>query len=349
MNKILSMATIMLLATLEASAGGTTAGTTVNNSASLSFSVAGVAQTEVNSNTDTFVVDKKIDFVLTNNDGDQVVVVPGNTDQITTWSITNEGNLAQKFSFTAAELTGGETIYGDADTVNTQDTTDLSLEYSTDGGGTWNPLTTIEIAIDDTVNIQVKTAIASTRVDGDVMNIKLEAVAVDSGGSPEVATSGADTASSVDIVLAEAAGATGDVKENGAFVAWGGYVVNAPNLSLTKSSCVLKDPINGVSANAKRIPGATVLYLLDIHNSGTTTDATNVTISDTLASTLDVSTILNLKSDDGQTAACSCDNGTAYSGGTAESNSGTGTTLKVEGLTITKEKHNCVSFEVDIL
>jgi len=345
MKKILSMTTIMLLTTLEVSAGGTAAGTSVDNSASLSFSVGGVAQTAVNSNTDTFVVDKKVDFVLTNNDADQVLVVPGDTGKITTWSITNEGNLAQKFTFSAAQLTGGETIYGDADT---KDSEALTVEYSTDGGSTWNALTTLEIAIDNTVSIQIKTDIDSTRVDGDVMNIKLEAVAVDAGGSAEVATSGADTASSVDVVLAEAAGATGDAKENGTFVVWGGYVVNAPNLSLTKSSCALEDIVNGVSANAKRIPGATVLYLLDIHNSGTTTDATDVTISDTLAVTLDVATVSNLKTDDGQTS-CSCANGTAYSGGTSATNSGTGSTIKVEGLTITKEKHNCVSFEVDIL
>jgi len=345
MKKILSMATIMLLTTLEVSAGGTAAETSVDNSASLSFSVGGVAQTAVNSNTDTFVVDKKVDFVLTNNDSDQIVVVPGDTGKITTWSITNEGNLAQKFSFTAAQLTGGETIYGDADT---QDSEALSLEYSTDGGSTWNPLTTIEIAMDDTVSIQVKTDIDSSRVDGDVLNIKLEAVAVDDGGSPEVSTSGADTAGSLDVVLAEAAGATGDAKENGTFIAWGGYIVNAPNLNLIKSSCVLKDPINGVSANAKRIPGATVLYMLDIHNAGTTTDATDVTISDTLSDLLDFSTVSNLKADDGQSS-CSCSNGTGYSGGAVVTNSGSGSTIKVEGLTITKEKHNCVSFEIDML
>jgi len=345
MKRILSMATIMLLSTLDVSAGGTAAGTAVNNSASLSFSVGGVEQTAVNSNTDTFIVDKKIDFVLTNNDSDQIVVIPGSTDQITTWAITNEGNLAQKFTFSAAQLTSGETIYGDADT---QDTEALTVEYSTDGGSTWNALSTLEIAMDDTVSIQIKTNIDASRVDGEVMNIKLEAVAVDNGGSPEVATSGADTADSVDVVLAEAAGATGDVKENGTFIAWGGYIVNAPNLSLTKSSCVLKDPINGVSADAKRIPGATVLYMLDIHNAGTTTDATDVTISDTLSDILDISTVSNLKADDGQTS-CSCANGAAYSGGSVVTNAGTGSTIKVEGLTITKEKHNCVSFEVDML
>lgn len=345
MKKRLSIVAMILLCTTNLSAGGTTAGTSVSNSASLSFSVGGVSQTAVTSNTDTFVVDKKIDFVLANNDGDQIQVVPGDIAKITTWSITNEGNLAQKFTFTAAQLTGGETIYTDADT---QDSEALTLEYSTDSGTTWNALTTIEIAIDATVSIQIKTNIDSTREDGDVMNIKLEALAVDAAGTAEVATSGADTAGTIDIVLAEGVGATGDVKENGTFIVWGGYIVNAPNLSLTKSSCVLEDLVNGVSANAKRIPGATVLYVLDIHNSGTTTDATDVNISDVLVSTLNSASISNIKYDDGQTT-CTCVNGTAYSGGTAGTNSGSGSTIKVNGLTITKEKHNCVSFEVDIL
>lgn len=345
MKKILSMAAIMLLCTSDLTAGGTAAGTSVSNSASLSFSVGGVAQTAVSSNTDTFVVDKKIDFVLTNNDGDQVIVVPGDTDEITTWSITNEGNSAQKFTFTAAQLTGGETIYTDADT---QDSGALTVEYSTDSGVTWNALTTIEIAIDATVSIQIKTNIDSTRVDGDVMNIKLQAVAVDAAGTAEVATAGTDTANSIDIVLAEGVGATGDVKENGTFVAWGGYIVNAPNLTLTKSSCVLEDPINGVSVNAKRIPSATVLYILDIENTGTTTDATDVNISDTLAATLNNATISNIQQHDGQSA-CTCVNGTAYSGGAVATNSGAASLIKINGLTITKAKHNCVSFEVDIL
>jgi len=345
MNRLLSTVTAMLLCSVFAQAGGTEAGTAVNNAATLSFSVGGVTQTEVTSNTDTFVVDKKVDFIMSNDDGAQVLVVPGDSEKITTWSVTNEGNLAQKFSFTAAQLTGGETIYNNADN---QDSEALTVEYSTDGGSTWSALTTIEIAVDATVQIRIKTDIASTRVDGDVMNIKLEGVAVDASGSPEVATSGADNQNAMDIVLAEGAGAPGDVKENGTFVVWGGYKVAAPNLTLTKSSCVIEDVVNGVSANAKRIPGAKVLYLLDIYNQGTSTDAADVTITDEIDASLDVATIANIKEDDGKDS-CSCSNGVAYAGGSATSNAGSGTTLKVEGLTITKEKHNCVSFEINIL
>ena len=342
MNKLLSMVAILALGSMSAMAAGTAAGTSVSNQATLSFSVSGVAQTPVTSNEDIFVVDKKIDFILENKDGEQVIVVPGSTDQITTWQIRNDGNLAQKFAFTATQLTGGESVYSDADT---HDTEALVLEY--DNGGTWTPLTTLEIQPDATINVRVKTDIDITRVDGNVMNIALTAQAVKADGSPETATAGVDTQSEVDTVLAEGAGATGDVKEDGTFVTWGGYIVGAPNLQLTKTSCVLKDPVNRVSADAKRIPGSTVLYMLDINNIGTSTDATNVEITDVLASTLDSTKIANLKEDDGQTS-CSCSNGAAYVGGTSVANSGSGSTLTVSGLTITKEKHNCLSFEIDI-
>jgi len=117
---------------------------------------------------------------------------------------------------------------------------------------------------------------------------------------------------------------------------------------LAKDSCVISDSVNGISANAKRLPGAKILYILDINNVGTSTDAIDVSITDVLPATLDASTITNLKQDDGQTA-CSCSNGVVYSGGTAATNDGTGSTLTVSGLTITKAKHNCVSFEVDII
>ena len=342
MNKLLSMVAILALGSMSAMAAGTAAGTPVSNQATLSFSVSGVAQTPVTSNEDIFVVDKKIDFILENKDGEQVIVVPGSTDQITTWQIRNDGNLAQKFAFTATQLTGGESVYSDADT---HDTEALVLEY--DNGGTWTPLTTLEIQPDATINVRVKTDIDITRFDGNVMNIALTAQAVKADGSPETATAGVDTQSEVDTVLAEGAGATGDVKEDGTFVTWGGYIVGAPNLQLTKTSCVLKDPVNRVSADAKRIPGSTVLYMLDINNIGTSTDATNVEITDVLASTLDSTKIANLKEDDGQTS-CSCSNGAAYVGGTSVANSGSGSTLTVSGLTITKEKHNCLSFEIDI-
>jgi len=343
MKRILTVASFMMLGAINAHAAGTTAGTTITNSATLTFNVGGVPQTAVPSNNATFIVDKKIDFIVENKDGAHISVTPGATDKITTWSITNEGNMDQNFTFTASQLTGGETVYGNADT---QDSGALTLEYSLDGTTNWTPLTTFELVVDASLAIRIKTDIGLNRVDGDVMNVALQAVAVNGSGAAETKTTGTEDKDVMDIVFAEGPGASGDAKENGTFVAWGGYKVAAPNLSLTKLSCVLTDPVN-LTTNPKRIPGATVLYVLDINNASTTNDATDVNLSDTLVNTLDISTLTNLKSDNGQ-ASCTCTDGTAYSGGSAISNSGSGQEVKLTGLTITKATHNCVTFEVDI-
>src|SRR5687767_2631415 len=56
----------MLLSSLavfqSAHAVGTAAGTDITNTATVNFSVGGVAQTPVNSNTTTFEVDRKVDL-----------------------------------------------------------------------------------------------------------------------------------------------------------------------------------------------------------------------------------------------------------------------------------------------
>ena len=342
MKKILVIASVMLFGFIGANAAGTAAGTQVDNSASLSYTVSGVAQTAVASNTDSFIVDKKIDFALANNDGDQVTVVPGQTDATTTWSFRNEGNMDQNFTFTATELTGGETIYGDADTQDTNGP--RTIEYN--NGGTWTALSTLEIAVDTNITIRIRTDIDAARVNGDVMNIELKSVAVDPGGSPEVATLGADNKMGMDTVLAEGTGITseGNIEHTNTFTRWGGYIVVAPTLDLTKLSCVLNDPVNSTT-NPKRIPGATILYVFDINNTSATA-ATDVNLSDTLDNALDISGAINVKTNDGQSS-CSCTDGTAGAGGTATS-SVSGQNLKITGLTITGNKHNCVSFEAVI-
>jgi hypothetical protein len=226
MKKIAIAAAVMLLGSSGAWAAGTAAGTDVDNSASLSYSVSGVAQSAVNSNTDTFKVDKKIDFAMANNDGDQVSVVPGQTDAVTTWAFRNEGNMDQNFTFTASQL-AGSTVYGDADTHNTDS---LVLEYN--NGGTWTALSTLEIAVDTNISIRIRADIGSGRVDGNVMNVQLKAVAVDSSGANETSTSGADNKTSMDTVLAEE-DATGTNAEsnthyNGETLRWGDTLLLLP-------------------------------------------------------------------------------------------------------------------------
>jgi hypothetical protein len=115
-NKLLKVALqgvfgLSFLATSTVWAAGTFAGTTVNNKATLNFSVGGVAQPVVNSsptgNTSTgvsggantaFVVDRKVDLQVVTTDGAANVTVPGATNVATTFRVTNLGNSVQDFS-----------------------------------------------------------------------------------------------------------------------------------------------------------------------------------------------------------------------------------------------------------
>lgn len=72
-------------------------------------------------------------------------------------------------------------------------------------------------------------------------------------------------------------------------------------LTMTKTSCVLEDPING-NENPKRIPGATIRYAFEVRNSGGE-DADDVIATDNLGTEFDHNTIAYLQI---QEAACNC-------------------------------------------
>jgi uncharacterized repeat protein (TIGR01451 family) len=372
MKKIAIAAAVMLLGSSGAWAL-TLAGTNIANNASLTYSAGGVdqtngGQTPVNSNTDTFVVDKKIDFTLTNDDGDQVTsgVVPGATDRITTWTLTNTGNMDQNFTLASDNLQAGTEIYNDADTA---DTGTQEIWYSTDGGTNWtqyNANDLIEIKgdysgnslQDRTLKIQVRSDIPTNVTNNDILNISLTAKAVKSDGSKEKEVNaagtgdptGADRPSEMDTVLAEFdhTGDSGDesnTNRNAETTRFGGYKITTAVLDLTKLSCVVSDPVNNAS-NPKRIPGAKLTYVFDINNTGTA-DATDITITDDLVSELDGGTVANVRVDT-NASSCSCQDGASNTNGSAGSNAGNGQQVKVENIEVGAGKHTCVSFEVEI-
>ena len=76
---------------------------------------------------------------------------------------------------------------------------------------------------------------------------------------------------------------------------------NGAKMSMTKSSCVIEDLVNG-TVQPKRIPGATIRYALEVSNEGTST-ATNVLLNDSLSSKFDETSIKNLQV---QSGACDC-------------------------------------------
>jgi len=71
-------------------------------------------------------------------------------------------------------------------------------------------------------------------------------------------------------------------------------------IELSKSSCVIKDPVNATT-NPKRIPGATIRYALEVRNRSAS--ITNVVVEDDLDSLFDYTTLQYLQIQEGS---CDC-------------------------------------------
>ena len=120
------------------------------------------------------------------------------------------------------------------------------------------------------------------------------------------------------------------------------------NLSLKKTSCVIRDPAN-LTVNPKRIPGATIRYAIEISNSGIGR-ASNALVDDSIPATLDVTTIRNLQIKSG---ACNC---LGVVSGSSNPAPGTGNAVhpiklnfgSVEGGSVATPTKECGYFEVDI-
>lgn len=261
MKKILSIASMMLLGFSGANAAMTTAGTSVANTASLKYN-AGTVERTAASNTDTFVVDKKVDVLVTNTNGGNTIVEPGQTQAVINFTVTNEGNKAEDYTLAIAQGTG--------------DQFDPTTCKIFDGAGTaiTDPLS---IAQETTVSLQARCDISASAVDTNLGNIVLTA----SSGSTE--TAGADTQGTEDVVFADDAGLT-DATRDGKHSAGGTYEVRTAVMTVAKSSCVVSDPVNGVT-NPKRIPGATVRYLVEVKNAGAGS-ATSAVVTDNLSAEL---------------------------------------------------------------
>ena len=79
------------------------------------------------------------------------------------------------------------------------------------------------------------------------------------------------------------------------------YTLPSAKMSLVKSSCVIADLINSTS-NAKRIPGSTIRFAVEVKNEGAIA-ADNIIVTDTLTSDFDATSIENLQIQDG---VCDC-------------------------------------------
>ena len=318
-----SLVSIALMGANPAMAAGTTAGTSIKNDVTVSYSVGGVAQTDKQAS-DTFTVDRKINLSVVELDGVTTQVSPGQTAAVTAFTVTNTSNQTLDFAVAASQLVGGTAKHNGTDNF---DVSNLQVFVDTNGNNIYDPgvdtATFIdELAADASRTVFILGDIANTRVTGDVAGVVLTATAREGGtigtqGAVVTQTAGANTAG-VDTVFADIAGKT-DAARDGKFSSDDDYTVAAANLTVVKFSKIISDPFNNTT-NPKAIPGAIIEYCIGVANATGSAPATNLNISDTLPTGITYLTSFGVKTNGTYTAASStCSAGTGsgtFSGGT---------------------------------
>jgi uncharacterized repeat protein (TIGR01451 family) len=278
-------------------AEGTASGVTINNTATVNYSVSGVAQAAIGSSPTgnssgagsptLFVVDNKVNLTVTRVGVAQTPVASGQTGRTVAFRLENIGNTSQGYRFLSANL-GGDgfdmnvpmTVRVSADTVcSLGSTTPPALGYQS-GTDTADFVQTL--AADSCRWVYIIADAPGALTNGDLANVTLTAVTVvagaaNSGVTVDVAqTVGADTAG-VDVVFADAL-PTRDGRE----LAQGTYVVATAALSVQKTSSIISDPFLGTAGPGvfpKAIPGAVMEYAVQLTNTGGA-DAGVVSITD---------------------------------------------------------------------
>ena len=283
----LSVSLAALLLTQPSFAGGTDAGTVVENTATISYSVGGAAQAPITSAVADFKVDQKVDLTVTGNSGANIIVSPSTARATVgnklTYVLSNDGNSTQDFKISVTHLGTDDFDAGTGATAAPQ--TPEACQFTIDGG-TANAITatpTVTLAKDATATIEVMCSMPNRPDvdDGHLSTIDVLATAVDAAGVIMAESTIADREDDVDVVLADDTGTlTDNADRNAMHSDTQTYEIDVPMLTVVKKSSVISDPLNGTN-QPKRIPGAVVEYTITIENTSDSV-ATGLTVTDVL-------------------------------------------------------------------
>ena len=236
----------------EAGAVGIAAGTTIDNTASVSYSVGSVTSTAT-SNTVSVTVAEILDVVVTVQTP-TVPVAPGATQQQLRYRVTNTGNGPEAFRLVMNDAIAGDqfdpvaaspSIYLDSDASGTLNAGDAPYV-----AGTNDPL----LNADAFVTVFVVNDIPNSLADGNLGRSSLTADARTGTGAPGTVYAGQGV-SGTDAVV----GTTG-----AASIGTGAYLVQGVAIVANKSQTVV-DQFGGSSP----IPGASINYTIAVSATGT--------------------------------------------------------------------------------
>jgi len=285
-----------------AHAAGTLAGTDINNSALLDYSVGGVNQGQICSspsgNSDsvncankrtTFKVDNKINLKVTTQETSAVSAVPGGTGTMT-FIVSNDGNSAQGFAFTTiTNLSSGSvnTMFGGTGSVTDNfDPSSCTIYNSTNLAVGITSVNSVNP--DDSVTLKVVCAVPLSRLNADLAAVALRATATAVGGGA-LNQSPDNLPGVVDIVFADVAGPH-DGTRDAAHSARHAVRVDTAAIRVTKTMTTICDPAGGAPSvtpayTPKSIPGAYIQYTVTIANVGGAASAILTTLADALDTT----------------------------------------------------------------
>lgn len=267
----------------------TPACTPIGNKADVAYKVGGFDQAVVSSATNTIVVGNKVDLTVTaGNASPGVAVVSGQTDKYLTFTITNSGNANQRYALSVGNGGGvysgsTTTVFSDNQTVNST----IAATSPQTGDATGNALTmTAVVSAGSSTTVTIKATMPSGLSNDTYAVYSLVAQAYKVNGTTAEAdgSSPIDSAygtCSADVLVGDGAG-TDDSAKDGKSSARNAFHAVLTTLTVSKTSTVYSDPVNGVSGSAKSIPGAVMEYIVAITNPAGGQDATAVTITDTL-------------------------------------------------------------------
>lgn len=245
---------------------GTTAGTTISNTATATYDDAGGNPVSVPSNKVDIKVDELLDVKVATADPGDVVVQSGATNRVLSFTITNTGNGSEAFRLTPNSAVGGDQF----------DPTTTSIVLDSNGNGIYDAGTdTIYnpgsndpvLAPDAAIKVFVLSTIPTAN-DQDKGIVQLSAAATTGTGTPGTVFAGAGQGGG-DAVVGASTGKNTDK---------GTYLVQSTTVVFTKSAVIL-DPFGG----AKSVPGAIITYTLVANISGSGT-LNNLSLGDPVPS-----------------------------------------------------------------
>lgn len=276
-------------------AAGTTQGTVISNTASVNYKVATVDQPQVDSSAVTFKVDRKVIFAVATAEVAAVSVTPGTSGNVLKFTVTNTSNDTLDFDLAAVALSGTGAKFGGTDNIDAASAPSVFVDSNADStyqAGSDTATSIDNLAAGSSITVFVVASFNTGLANGDIASYHLKATAKASDGSALSDDSGsADVAGTVQNVFADAAGsAPGDVANDKQHSDYADYKIATATLTVSKSSAVVSDPISGTT-NPKAIPGAVIEYTITVSNGAGASTATNVVVTDSLATEIGNGTI----------------------------------------------------------